>query len=118
MTSDSQDEQGFAVQLMADLTVEDVRHVLAVFQSDLQRLADLLAVNVQAGDAAGFRKAAHALAGAAGAMGAAELDAACRTAMNGTTIPLAILNADIVAGVIAAGQQAAALQVQLEPSRG
>lgn len=76
---------GFAAQLLEDLPLADVRHVLAVFSADLRRLADILAVTVEAADDDSFRRAAHALAGAAGAVGAASLQEACRTAMTAST---------------------------------
>lgn len=74
-------ERSFAAQLAADLSAEDVRHVLRVFRADLARLGEVLATAEQAGDAVAFRRAAHGLAGAAGAVGAAGLERACRAGM-------------------------------------
>jgi len=74
---------GFAVQLAEDLSADDLRLVLTVFQTDVQRLTAALADAARADDAAAFRRAAHGLAGAAGAVGAARLEEACRRAMAG-----------------------------------
>jgi HPt (histidine-containing phosphotransfer) domain-containing protein len=74
-------EPGFAEQLLADLPVEDVRRVLMVFSADLPRLVGEIADAAKAGDGEALRKSAHALAGAAGAVGADGLDEACRAAM-------------------------------------
>lgn len=72
---------GFAAQLAEDLTPEDLRLVLGVFRTDVQRLTAALAAALAAADEAGFRRAAHGLAGAAGAVGAARLEQASRVAM-------------------------------------
>ena len=77
-------ERGFAAQLAEDLSEEDLRLVLSVFRTDVQRLTAALAAAATAGDGIAFRRAAHGLAGAAGAVGAAGLEAACRAAMAGT----------------------------------
>lgn len=74
-------ERSFAAQLAEDLGPDDVRLVLGVFQSDVARLTGVLALTAAAGDATGFRRAAHGLAGAAGAVGAGALEAACRRGM-------------------------------------
>ncbi len=74
-------ERSFAAQLAEDLPPEDVRLVLNVFRTDLARLSEVLRVAAAAGDAATFRRTAHSLAGAAGAVGAAELERICRLAM-------------------------------------
>lgn len=72
---------GFAAQLAEDLSAEDLRLVLEVFRNDVLRLTGSLKAAVAAGEGAAFRRAAHALAGAAGAVGAASLEQACRQAM-------------------------------------
>lgn len=74
---------GFATQLADDLSPEDLRMVLSVFRTDVERLTATLSGAAQAGDVAAFRRAAHGLAGAAGAVGAAALEQACRAAMDG-----------------------------------
>jgi HPt (histidine-containing phosphotransfer) domain-containing protein len=70
-----------ATQLVLDLPREDVLHVLAVFDEETQRLSKLLKATAVAGDATAFRRAAHALAGAAGAVGATVLESAARGGM-------------------------------------
>ncbi len=85
--------EGFAEQLQEDLPPHDVRHVLAVFAGDLARLMDVLGEAARAGDAASFGRAAHALAGAAGVVGAAALERACRAAITvpaGEAVPLSL----------------------------
>jgi HPt (histidine-containing phosphotransfer) domain-containing protein len=104
---------GFAAQLLEDLPPADVRHVLIVFGGDLRRLANILDVASQAGDRDSFRRTAHALAGAAGAVGAAALADACRAAMAGTA-ELAGLNAAIQAETGSAEAAAAAIRRQLD----
>ncbi len=74
---------GFAAQLAEDLSEEDLRLVLSVFRTDVQRLTGTMAGAATAADGTAFRRAAHGLAGAAGAVGAARLEAACRQAMAG-----------------------------------
>jgi HPt (histidine-containing phosphotransfer) domain-containing protein len=68
-------------QLAEDLSPDDVRQVLGVFENDVRRLAAALAAAAEARDAATFRRVAHGLAGAAGAVGAKSLEAACRAQM-------------------------------------
>ncbi|MCC6718040.1 MAG: Hpt domain-containing protein [Acetobacteraceae bacterium] len=72
---------GFAAQLAEDLSAEDLRLVLTVFRTDVQRLSGALGEAARAADPAGFRRAAHGLAGAAGAVGAGLLEQACRRVM-------------------------------------
>jgi HPt (histidine-containing phosphotransfer) domain-containing protein len=74
-------EIGFAGQLAEDLSPGDLRHVLAVFRADVERLAEAMGVAARAGDIASFRRVAHGLAGAGGAVGAERLEQACRLAM-------------------------------------
>ena len=85
---------GFAVQLAEDLSPDDLRMVLAVFGTDVKRLTAALEEAAGAGDRVAFRRAAHGLAGAAGAVGAARLELACRRAMADTD-PLEVAMADI-----------------------
>ncbi|HEY2132092.1 MAG TPA: Hpt domain-containing protein [Acetobacteraceae bacterium] len=81
-------ERGFAAQLAEDLTPEDVRLVLQVFRADLDRLSEVMRVAAAAGDVGTFRRVAHSLAGA---VGASELEQACRVAMSRADIgPLAL----------------------------
>ena len=68
-------------QLAEDLSPEDVRRVLDVFEADVRRLVGNLNAAATAGDVAGFKRVAHGLAGAAGAVGTKSLEQACRDAM-------------------------------------
>ena len=74
-------DPSFAAQLAEDLSEDDLRHVLLVFGRDVTRLTGVLRDAVTAQDAIGFRRAAHGLAGAAGAVGAMKLERQCRLAM-------------------------------------
>jgi HPt (histidine-containing phosphotransfer) domain-containing protein len=108
---------GFAMQLVEDLSPGDVRLVLGVFAADLRRLADSLAINIQADNAQGFHRAAHALAGAAGAVGAMELENSCRRGMHAhapAIATLAELHAAIVAQVVMTELELAAFLRRLD----
>lgn len=74
-------ERSFAAQLAEDLGPDDVRLVLSVFEADVARLTGALKAALDAGDPTAFRRAAHGLAGAAGAVGASALEQGCRAAM-------------------------------------
>lgn len=82
--ADVLDEPEFAKQLCLDLPPEDVRRVLVVFAADLPRLSAAIGAAGAGADGEALRNSAHALAGAAGAVGAVALDAACRAAMKDT----------------------------------
>jgi hypothetical protein len=91
---------GFATQLADDLSPEDLRMVLSVFRTDVERLTVALSGAAQAGDVVAFRRAAHGLAGAAGAVGAVALERACREAMDGDgAIAAAMLDIGAIARV-------------------
>jgi len=75
-------EPEFAVQLREELPLPDVRHVLFLFAGDLQRLTVGIRTAAEAGDAMALRRTAHALAGAAGAVGASDLERSCRSSMS------------------------------------
>ncbi len=75
-------EPEFGVQLREDLALADVRMVLGLFAGDLQRLTASLRIAADAGQVLAFRRAAHALAGAAGAVGANVLERTCRVSMS------------------------------------
>lgn len=60
-----------------DLALSDIAQVLTAFAHDLDRLTAILAA---AGDVTTFRRAAHALSGAAGTAGAMCLASLCRDA--------------------------------------
>ena len=84
-------------QLAEDLTQTDLRAVLKAFESDMYRLGAALTAAAEAGDIAAYRRSAHALAGAAGTVGAVGLERIARRAMAiGATIPEASL-ADVAA---------------------
>ncbi len=72
---------GLAADLLADLPEPDVRSILVLFGTDLDRLLPEVARAADAAEAEPFRRACHAIAGAAGAVGAAALEAASRHGM-------------------------------------
>ena len=78
-------------QLVEDLSPDDVRRVLGVFESDVRRLVGNLDSAAVAGDVVGFRRVAHGLAGAAGAVGAKSLEQACRAVMGRGDLDPAVL---------------------------
>jgi HPt (histidine-containing phosphotransfer) domain-containing protein len=78
-------DPAFAAQLLEDIGPAGMRAVAAAFQDDLARLVAVMDQARAAGDIAGFRRAAHGLAGAAGTIGATALERACRAAMAATT---------------------------------
>jgi len=87
----------FAADLARELPPEDYVRVLEMFRQDMNRLAGEMAAAARANDVDTFRRAAHGLAGAAGAVGAASLEAACRLAMSRreVIVDLAATAADI-----------------------
>ena len=85
---------GFAAQLAEDLSPEDLRLVLGVFRTDVQRLTGAMAAAMRGADVVALRRAAHGLAGAAGAVGAVRLEQACRQAM-AAAAPMAEVVAEI-----------------------
>jgi HPt (histidine-containing phosphotransfer) domain-containing protein len=78
-------------QLAEDLPPEDLRHVIGVFQADVPRLVDSLSAAAAAGDAYRSQRVAHSLAGAAGVLGAIELEHACRALMTRKHLDPAVL---------------------------
>jgi len=78
-------------QLAEDLSPEDVRRVLGVFETDVRRLVANLDAAAVAGDVTGFKRVAHGLAGAAGAVGAKLLEQACRNAMGRAELEVSAL---------------------------
>jgi HPt (histidine-containing phosphotransfer) domain-containing protein len=78
-------DRAFALQLLEDIGPAGMRAVARAFRADLARLLAVLEQTQAAGDAQGFKRAAHGLAGAAGAIGATDLDRACRAAMAAAT---------------------------------
>jgi HPt (histidine-containing phosphotransfer) domain-containing protein len=76
-------------QLEADLPVADLRTVLETFDNDMQRLGAALTASGRAGDTAGWRRAAHRIAGAAATVGAVVVERHAREAMACTAIDTA-----------------------------
>jgi chemotaxis protein histidine kinase CheA len=102
-------EPGFATQLREDLPAEDVRYVLLAFSTDLSRLSETIRDLARAGHGAALRRAAHALAGAAGAVGAENLSVICRAVMTDQTAGAARLAVHAAAIETAAAAAATAL---------
>lgn len=71
----------FAAHLAEDLSPEDLSHVLSLLRGDLVRLSGALDTAATTGDAISFRRAAHGIAGSAGAAGVEDLEQAARRAM-------------------------------------
>lgn len=71
----------FAADLAQELPPADYLRVLELFRIDMVRLAGEVDTAASAGRHEALRRAAHGLAGAAGAVGATELDTACRSIM-------------------------------------
>jgi HPt (histidine-containing phosphotransfer) domain-containing protein len=100
----------FAVQLAEDLAPEDLRLVLGVFGQDVDRLTRALEGHARDGDADGFRRACHSLAGAAGAVGATALERACREAM---TSP-GLSRADLAGALADIRRRSAAARIEMD----
>ncbi len=71
----------FAIQLAEDLSPEDLSHVMELLRGDLVRLMNALESAANAGDVVSFRRAAHGIAGSAGAASIDDLEQAARRAM-------------------------------------
>lgn len=71
-----------ARQLAEDLPSDVFVNVLRTFETDLARLAEQMVAAAHRGDMDGYRRGAHGLAGAAGAIGARRLESLARQAMN------------------------------------
>jgi HPt (histidine-containing phosphotransfer) domain-containing protein len=69
-------------QLAQELSPATLRSVIGTFEADLGRLAQELMASGQSGDATGYRRAAHSIAGASAAVGALRLAREARLAMN------------------------------------
>jgi HPt (histidine-containing phosphotransfer) domain-containing protein len=92
-------------------------HVLSVFDEECKRLAALMHETAASGDQVAFRRSAHALAGAAGAVGAVVLEQAARAAMmpEGLSAERMLSTAsDIAALASAARQEAAGVAAKLD----
>jgi HPt (histidine-containing phosphotransfer) domain-containing protein len=91
-----------AGQLASSLAPADFGRILESFAQDVCRLTDEMEAADREGDAAGLRRAAHGLAGAAAAVGAAALEALARRGMVEEAAPAGPL----VTEIRQAGQQA------------
>lgn len=74
-------DPGVAGQLAEDLPPEAFAAVVETFTADTARLLGLFLAADRAGDGAAFARAAHTMAGAAGAVGAKELERLARRAL-------------------------------------
>ena len=74
-------DEGAVRQLASDLGVEELRHIVSIFEGDVRMLEQALLAAAGSSDLDAFRRTAHRLAGASGAVGAVALDMAAREAM-------------------------------------
>lgn len=70
-----------AGSLARDLAPADFGRIVESFAADIDRLADEMEAGVRSGDDPAVRRAAHGLAGAAAAVGAATLEQAARVGL-------------------------------------
>ncbi|TPG60572.1 hypothetical protein EAH89_04225 [Roseomonas nepalensis] len=70
-----------AGQLAEELPHDVFVRIIHTFEQDLARLVRQMVDAARAGDADGYRRAAHSLAGAAGSIGAKTLESLARQAM-------------------------------------
>jgi HPt (histidine-containing phosphotransfer) domain-containing protein len=108
-------EPGFAAQLREDLPEADLRYVLQIFADDLTCLTNQIADAGQRGEGAQLRGTAHALAGAAAAVGASRLEAVCRAAQADTAAGPEQLCAH-AAAIVAAAFDTRQIMERLHPS--
>jgi HPt (histidine-containing phosphotransfer) domain-containing protein len=73
-------------QLVEDLSVQDVRHIVSTFELDMRRLLEALDVAGQASDLASWHRTAHRMAGASAAVAAVQLEALARGFMAATEL--------------------------------
>jgi HPt (histidine-containing phosphotransfer) domain-containing protein len=95
-----------AQQLANDLPREVFIGVVRTFEADLGRLAQMMVDAVRAKDLDTYRRCAHGLAGAAGAIGARKLESLARQAMSHGHEPSA-------AEILLLGQEAKAALAEL-----
>jgi len=69
-------------QLAEELPPAVLRSIITTFEADISRLAQELLVASKAGNADGYHRAAHSIAGAASAVGASRLEHQARLAMD------------------------------------
>lgn len=73
-------------QLAEDVLADDLRLIINTFIADMARLCPILGEAAAAGDGELFRRTAHGIAGAAGAVAAIELEASARRAMRDQSV--------------------------------
>jgi HPt (histidine-containing phosphotransfer) domain-containing protein len=100
-------------QLAHDLPKADLRLVLRTFEADMQRLGAALATAGGAGDGEGWRRAAHGIAGAAGAVAAVEVEQLARAAMARATVEPAAAAREVATLTVALDAALAELQAFL-----
>jgi HPt (histidine-containing phosphotransfer) domain-containing protein len=91
--------------LAAAVPAAELPGIYRAFAADLARLAAEMESQAAAGDAAAARATAHALAGAAAGVGARDLEALARMAMQPNAPPI---GAEQAAAIVAAARAAAA----------
>jgi len=101
-------------QLAEDISPQDLRIVVQTFESDLHRLGGALTASAAAGDLVAFRRSAHAIAGAAGAVGATAIEHAARRAMQVADQDAARATADAAGLIGLAGETITALRRMVE----
>jgi HPt (histidine-containing phosphotransfer) domain-containing protein len=82
-------DPAIAEQLAADLPRDVFLSIVQTFEVDLARLVREMVDAVGSTDPETYRRAAHGLAGAAGAIGARQLEALARLAMHQLSVPTA-----------------------------
>lgn len=92
-------DEAFLNELAEDLPLADLRNVARTFEADMQRLSAALATAAAAADLAAFRRVAHAIAGAASAVGATNLEQTARAAMQQVDTSAAAAQAAAMAGL-------------------
>lgn len=100
-----------AQDLLADLPAADVRSILVLFGTDLDRLLPEVARAADTSETEPFRRACHAIAGAAGAVGAQALEAASRAGM--AVARGEATRAALATAALAVAEAAASLRTQL-----
>jgi hypothetical protein len=96
-------QRAFISGLAEDIGADTVRVVAGLFEADCARLLARMADAAVAHDPAEFRRAAHGLAGAAGAVGAATLERTCRDALAHINLHGVADLTSLHAGIAAAG---------------
>ena len=105
---------GLAADLLVDLPGADVRSILVLFGTDLDRLLPEIARAADGADAEAFRRACHAIAGAAGAVGAAALEAASRHGMALARTPQPT-RAALATAALAVAEATSSVRAELAP---